>query len=112
MSKTSEVVIKQQEERNEQLDFNYKEERAKVVKRLGRIERIIRKVFESQPHLIELSNLNELVRWIWKYFSEDIPCSSITRIARKLRATNEFDTENNKRIRANNETATRKYFRG
>ncbi len=109
MSKSADAVMDAQDACNDELDFCYREARRRKKKKLVNLEVIIRRVFDALPHLIELSNLNDLVRYVWKWYDEDLPVGSITRVARKLRATGEYDTPANRLHGANNEVAYRKY---
>lgn len=91
-----------------QTSINFQNERQAKVQQLGRLERIVRMLFEEDPSLIDIKRTNDLVRTVWRRY-EDISCESITRVARKLRASGEYDTLDNVQHRANMEVAYRDY---
>ncbi|MFX1536785.1 MAG: hypothetical protein ACFFDI_21415 [Promethearchaeota archaeon] len=91
--------------------FTFAEQREQKKKRLGRLEAMVRHVFDFFPHLIELKHQNELIKKMWFWHGDGIPAGSILRIARKLRASGEYDTEQNIKDRSNLETAHHDYFR-
>ena len=77
--------------------------------KLNTLEYKIRDSFEVNPDLINLKNINDLVRYIWDYYDMDISCESIARVARTIRADG-LDTEENQEIRANAETAYHEHY--
>lgn len=94
-----------------QPQLNFQQKRKVIKNKLGKVEKFVRECFDMKPEFIELKNLNCLVRFIWNRYDKNIPVGSITRCARKLRATGEFDTEENQLHRANNEVAYREHFK-
>lgn len=110
MSKTVDAMMDKQQEHFEQLDLDYPEARKKIKMRLGKVEVLVRASFDYDPLYIRLNNSNALNRFIWEWNKDDIPAESILRCARKLRATGEYDTEDNIKHRSNLEVAHREYF--
>ena len=92
-----------------QTTLDYAIERVKVKRKLGKTERRIIEIFNSNPQYIELRNQNKLVRRFWSLYG-DVSCESITRVCRKLRASGEYDTMENVKHRSNHEVAYRNHF--
>lgn len=94
-----------------QPEFNFKEEREKTKRSLAYLEGIILDLLTVCPTLREISHRNDLIRAVWSQEDPNIPAESITRTARNIMARGIMDTENNQRIRANQQTAFHDYFK-
>lgn len=89
------------------LDFTKREATKRSLKDL---EGHILATLEVFPRMRELENSNDLIRWIWKVYGDNIKAESILRLARKVRAEHpELDTQSNQDERANAEVAYREY---
>lgn len=91
-----------------QPEFDFSKEREEKIKQLGRLELAVRDLFINNPNLVSLKETNSLVREVWRLYG-DYSCESITRCARKLRASGEFDHPDNVKHRANMEQGYRGY---
>jgi len=71
----------------------------------------VRETLEENPNLRDIKKSNDLIRYIWRNYSDDIKAESILRLARVARIENpELDTRFNIENRANAETAYRQYL--
>jgi hypothetical protein len=91
--------------------MDYYSQRQAIISSLRGVERKVARLLNDFPELREIKNKNALVRKYWEVY-DDVSCESIVRYARKFCAMDCFDTEDNKRDRANFETAYRSVFTG
>jgi hypothetical protein len=94
-----------------QTTIDFQQQRIRIKRKLGKTEQAVRAVLADNPSLRSIKKRNELIREVWRLYGEHVPCESITRVARKMQANGEFDTEDNQTHRANHETAYNHYFR-
>lgn len=88
----------------------YKQDRINTKHRLGKTEGVVRRVFTKKPEYVSLKMEDELIRLIWSV-DQSYSAGAISRAARRLRASGEFDTEDNQEIRANRQQAYIEHFR-
>ena len=93
-----------------QTTINFKAKRSETKRKIGKTETLLRMLFTEEPKWVELKYADDLIRYVWGVYGESYRSESILRCARKLRATGEFDTDNNQLYRANQEVAYREYY--
>jgi len=88
-----------------------KEKRRQAGMFLNQLRIWVRETLEENPNLRDIKKSNDLIRYIWRNYSDDIKAESILRLARVARIENpELDTRFNIENRANAETAYRQYL--